>query len=55
MNIAQMCGPSIGGALYGIGGFYVPFVVMGSVQMAMAFISIPLLPECTSKKEPSHV
>ena len=33
MNVAQMCGPSIGGALYGVGGFYVPFVVMGAVQV----------------------
>ena len=36
MNVAQMCGPSIGGALYGVGGFYVPFVVMGTVQVGQS-------------------
>ena len=52
MNVAQMCGPSIGGALYGVGGFYVPFVVMGAVQVIMSLLSIPLLPECKIRKPP---
>ena len=46
MNLAQMFGPTLGGALYGLGGFYVPFVAMGCVQVVMSAISIPLLPEC---------
>ena len=46
MNLAQLFGPSIGGAIYGAGGFYLPFVVMGSVQVIMSIASIYLLPEC---------
>ncbi len=46
MNVAQMFGPLIGGAMYGLGGFYLPFVVMGGVQILMSFACIPLLPEC---------
>lgn len=49
MNVAQLFGPSIGGAMYGAAGFYLPFVVMGGVQMCMAVLSIPLLPECISE------
>ncbi|TRY71035.1 hypothetical protein TCAL_08917 [Tigriopus californicus] len=48
MNLAQLFGPSIGGLIYGFGGFYVPFVFMGSVQIIMSLVSIPLLPQCRS-------
>ena len=50
MNVAQMCGPSIGGALYGVGGFYLPFAVMGAIQVTMSLLSIPLLPECRIRR-----
>lgn len=50
MNLAQLFGPSIGGAIYGAGGFYAPFVVMGAVQITMSLISIPFLPECKRKE-----
>ena len=49
MNLAQMFGPSIGGAIYGAGGFYLPFVVMGASQILMSALSIFLLPECKVK------
>eukprot|EP00095_Tigriopus_kingsejongensis_P000690 maker-scaffold58_size443543-snap-gene-1.21 protein:Tk00690 transcript:maker-scaffold58_size443543-snap-gene-1.21-mRNA-1 annotation:"hypothetical protein DAPPUDRAFT_315076" len=45
MNVAQLFGPSIGGLIYGAGGFYMPFVVMGSVQVLMSIVSVPLLPQ----------
>ena len=44
MNFAQLLGPSIGGAIYEAGGFYLPFVAMGSVQMLMGILSIFCLP-----------
>ena len=49
MNLAQLCGPSIGGLIYGFGGFYMPFVVMGLVQIIMSLFSIYLLPQCRSE------
>jgi len=54
MNVAQMFGPMIGGALLGAGGFYLPFVVMGFVQILIAVINIPLLPLCISKAVIAH-
>ena len=33
MNVAQMFGPAFGGAIYNLGGFYLPFVTMGSLQV----------------------
>lgn len=52
MNLAQLCGPSIGGLIYEFGGFYMPFVVMGCVQIVMSIISIYLLPECRTPPSP---
>jgi len=45
MNIAQLAGPIIGGALYEIGGFKMPFIIMGCIQTVMAFITYPFLPD----------
>jgi len=33
MNVAQLGGPWLGGMLYELGGFYMPFLVMGIVQV----------------------
>ena len=33
MNIAQLCGPSVGGIFLGWGGFNLPFAVMGVSQV----------------------
>lgn len=45
MNIAQLAGPIVGGALYEIGGFKTPFILMGGIQTIMAFIALPFLPD----------
>ena len=49
MNIAQLAGPIVGGALYEIGGFKMPFILMGSIQTVMAFITYPFLPDYDRK------
>lgn len=49
MNIAQLLGPIVGGALYEVGGFMTPFVLMGAIQTVMAFIALPFLPDYDGK------
>lgn len=45
MNIAQLAGPIVGGALYEVGGFKTPFILMGGIQTVMAFVTLPFLPD----------
>ncbi|XP_050688452.1 MFS-type transporter SLC18B1-like isoform X2 [Eriocheir sinensis] len=45
MNVAQMLGPVVGGALIEVGGFKLPFLVMGSIQMSMTFLCCMLPPD----------
>lgn len=49
MNIAQLAGPIVGGALYEVGGFKTPFILMGGIQTIMAFIALPFLPDYDGK------
>lgn len=44
MNVAQMCGPWLGGMMLEIDGFYTPFVILGSVQVGVSFVIFCLLP-----------
>jgi len=45
MNFAQLLGPSLGGAIYELDGFYLPFVTMGGVQVLMGIFLILALPD----------
>ena len=36
--------PSLGGVLYGIGGFYLPFVVTGAGYLIIGFLTMRMLP-----------
>ncbi|CAL4062187.1 unnamed protein product [Meganyctiphanes norvegica] len=51
MNLAQMFGPVVGGALYEVGGFKMPFLVMGSIQMLMSLFALALLPPYIAEKD----
>ena len=44
MNFAQLLGPVVGGAIYQAGGFYLPFLTMGLLQIVMGVICILCLP-----------
>jgi predicted MFS family arabinose efflux permease len=33
MNVSQLAGPWVGGILYELDGFYLPFLVMGAIQV----------------------
>jgi len=48
MNLAQLLGPSVGGAIYQCGGFYLPFISMGALQTGMGLLMICLLPDISS-------
>ena len=50
MNIAQLLGPLVGGAIYQAGGFYLPFVTMGALQFIVGIISIFFLPQPSNSK-----
>ena len=43
-GVGNMIGPSAGGILFAIGGFYLPFVATGGVLLVLGFISIVSLP-----------
>ena len=45
MNLAQMLGPVVSGVLIEAGGFQLPFLVMGSLQVCMTLLCCLLPPE----------
>jgi len=45
MNIAQMGGPWLGGMLYEQDGFYLPFLVMGCLQVLVSVFAVCVLPK----------
>merc|ERR1712240_283756 len=53
MNVAQLGGPVVGGILYEVGGFFCPFVIMGSVQVVLSLASICIMPppDCEDEDE----
>jgi len=53
MNIAQLLGPLVGGAIYQAGGFYLPFVTMGALQFIVGIISIFFLPQPSNRNNQS--
>ncbi|KAF2344980.1 Major facilitator superfamily domain [Trinorchestia longiramus] len=52
MNLAQMLGPIVGGALYELGGFKLPFLVIGTVQIVVSLASCCILPAYRSQLQP---
>eukprot|EP00092_Neocalanus_flemingeri_P025069 GFUD01027185.1.p1 GENE.GFUD01027185.1~~GFUD01027185.1.p1 ORF type:complete len:612 (+),score=38.32 GFUD01027185.1:260-2095(+) len=56
MNVAQLGGPVIGGLLYEAGGFFCPFVIMGSMQVIVAICSVCIMPppDCEDEEICAH-
>ena len=52
MNLGQLLGPLVGGALYQTGGFYLPFVTMGGLQAAMGLVAIVTMKEIPGNQSP---
>ncbi|KAB7498083.1 MFS-type transporter, partial [Armadillidium nasatum] len=51
MNLAQMFGPALGGALHNAGGFKMPFFVLGSLQVIVSFVCAYFLPSFRGRKK----
>ncbi|CAG5036397.1 unnamed protein product [Parnassius apollo] len=45
-GLGLIVGPTLGGALYGIGGYYLPFAVLGATLFCTAVMSYAVLPKC---------
>merc|ERR1719153_244444 len=53
-GIGTMVGPTVGGGLYEIGGFSLPFWVSGSIMLLMAFVTLIFFEgsqDCLASKE----
>lgn len=53
MNVGQLAGPALGGALYEVGGYRMPFVVLGLIQTAVAFLSWTIMPPFEHTRSPN--
>ncbi|XP_029657000.2 MFS-type transporter SLC18B1-like isoform X1 [Octopus sinensis] len=53
-GFGMMAGPPIGGVLYELGGFGLPFWTLGGITVALAFISCLLMPAITDDSEQNN-
>ena len=47
-GLGLIVGPMVGGALYAAGGYYLPFVVLGSALLTTALLTACVLPKHVS-------
>ncbi len=50
-GLGLIVGPMIGGFLYSVGGYYLPFVILGSALFAVALMTLCVLPKGTTTIE----
>ncbi|XP_055546361.1 MFS-type transporter SLC18B1-like isoform X3 [Wyeomyia smithii] len=48
-GLGLIVGPMVGGALYSVGGYYLPFVVLGSALFVTAILTLCILPKHTNE------
>uniref|UniRef100_U5EXX6 Putative mfs-type transporter n=1 Tax=Corethrella appendiculata TaxID=1370023 RepID=U5EXX6_9DIPT len=53
-GLGLIVGPMVGGALYSIGGYYLPFVVLGSALFITAILTLCVLPKHESERPPAN-
>jgi predicted MFS family arabinose efflux permease len=51
MNVAQLGGPALGGLMYEAGGFFCPFMIMGSIQILLSLLSVFFMPLPEAEEE----
>ena len=55
MSVAQMFGPALGGILYELGGFYMPFVVFGVLHLVTLLPLLCVLPTSPGQSLVEHL
>ncbi|KPI93562.1 MFS-type transporter C6orf192 [Papilio xuthus] len=50
-GLGLIVGPTLGGALYGVGGYYLPFAVLGATLFCTAVMSYAVLPKCNDDED----
>jgi len=51
MNVAQLFGPWLGGILYELSGFYLPFLVLGLIQIGLSLVAMACMPGPDTEEE----
>lgn len=46
-GLGLIVGPMVGGGLYSVGGYYLPFVVLGGALFVTAILTLCVLPKHT--------
>ena len=49
LGVGYCIGPAIGGVFYDIGGFYLPFLVIGILDVIFSFLTLLTLPKLDSE------
>lgn len=50
-GLGLIVGPTLGGALYSLGGYSLPFAVLGSALFCAALMSCIVLPTCNDDED----
>uniref|UniRef100_A0A182QYW8 Major facilitator superfamily (MFS) profile domain-containing protein n=1 Tax=Anopheles farauti TaxID=69004 RepID=A0A182QYW8_9DIPT len=53
-GLGLIVGPMVGGALYTVGGYYLPFVVLGSALFVTAILTLCILPKHPNEEQPNR-
>ncbi|XP_041763407.1 MFS-type transporter SLC18B1-like [Anopheles merus] len=53
-GLGLIVGPMVGGALYTVGGYYLPFVVLGSALFVTAILTLCILPKHPNEQQPNR-
>ncbi|XP_035897181.1 MFS-type transporter SLC18B1-like [Anopheles stephensi] len=53
-GLGLIVGPMVGGALYTVGGYYLPFVVLGSALFITAILTLCILPKHPNEEPPNR-
>lgn len=53
-GLGLIVGPMVGGVLYSLGGYYLPFVTLGMLLFSTAVLTMCILPKHNEIRRPGH-